>query len=189
MNLDMVLLKTTLKNILNETVGVSGAIVRVELEVGEFWTFVYFESTLPEAHDISEKILASLRLRMRFRGAGKYKSTSHWTTFHKYPSAEKRVEGVSIFESMVSNAGTRPGSSGAQYTYTRDSAIAEKSLKSASHYLGRVGSIVFQASALRDKMRGVDAKEKDGYCHERVVWVKYDGDRLSRQMVTTFDIL
>jgi hypothetical protein len=111
------------------------------------------------------------------------------TTFHKYPSAGKRVEGVFIFESMVSNAGIRPGYSGAQYTYTRDSTIAKKSLKSASHYLGRVGAIVSQASALRDKMRGVDAKEKDGYCHERVVWVKYDGDRLSRQMVTTFDIL
>jgi hypothetical protein len=55
MNIDMVLLKTTLKIILKETVGVSGAIVRVELEVGEFWTFVYFESTLPEAHDVSEK--------------------------------------------------------------------------------------------------------------------------------------
>jgi hypothetical protein len=37
-------------------------------------------------------------------------------------------------------------------------------------------------------MRGVDVKsEKDVYRHERVVWVKYDGDRLSRQMITTVD--
>jgi hypothetical protein len=187
MNSDSILVKTTLKNILKETVGVSGAIVRVEVE-RHYWTYIYFESTLAEAPTISEKIIGSLRLRHRFQEAGNHESVTQLTTFHEYPSPEKRVQGVAILESVVSKAGIRPGSSGARYQFTPDTTLGERSVRSVLQYVGRACCFVTHATALHDKIRGIDAgPPKDDYRHERTVWVKYDGDRLSRKITTTVD--
>jgi hypothetical protein len=180
---DAVLLKSTIKSIMKK-LDVSGAVVRVELS-SQFWTYIYYESTINAAQSITTSILSSLRSLRPFEQVGNFKTFSRFHSFTDRPSSVKTITGIAIYESVVASELLRSNSSGKRFAYSENTTAFQRSMSKATDYLEVGNFFCSKVSSLVNQVRGKESSTATATIPQREheFWIKYSGDVGTRKLV------
>ena len=170
---------------------VSGAIVRVELS-SQFWTYIYYESTINAAQGITTSILSSLRNLRPFEQVGNFKTFSRFHCFTDRPSSVKTITGIAIYESVVASKFLRSNSSGKRFSYSDNTTAFQHSMSKATEYLEIANFFGSKVSSIVNQVRGKESSTATATIphREHEFWIKFAGDVGTRKLVvpkgTTF---
>lgn len=149
-------------------------------------TFIYFENTQSAATECTKDILNSLRLVNRFRTVENIESNSSFKTFTSYPSTEKQIKGVGIYESMVPKDSQRSRSRGKVFNYFGDTPSWQRSVEQAQVYFQDLSATVAGVVEFSDRLKGKSDGSSMFTTKTNKLWIKMDGDRVSRGIALSY---